>query len=153
MHCPLLCPDNRLHLVGRASMQPSCNVPAACIDQHVCGAAANGNSNGMPPPSARVKADDDDIFGDAGTDYVCELPKVRRWCVCVYAVLSHILLVLPCMLIWLTCMLDCQVSAFMYGCGSQLPYQTSHGRADFAQTTFHTCNEPIVVSGSQQGQQ
>lgn len=41
-----------------------------------CGVAANGNSNGMPPPPARFKADDDDIFGDAGTDYICELPKV-----------------------------------------------------------------------------
>lgn len=40
----------------------------------LCNYAANGNS--MPPPAARVKADDDDIFGDAGTDYVCELPKV-----------------------------------------------------------------------------
>ncbi len=32
----------------------------------------------MPPPAARIKADDDDIFGDAGTDYICELPKVQR---------------------------------------------------------------------------
>ncbi|KAL0026471.1 hypothetical protein WJX77_001145 [Trebouxia sp. C0004] len=40
-------------------------------------AAANGNSNGMPPPAARIKADDDDIFGDAGIDYICELPKAR----------------------------------------------------------------------------
>ena len=40
----------------------------------LCDYAANGN--GMPPPPARIKADDDDIFGDAGTDYVCELPKV-----------------------------------------------------------------------------
>lgn len=31
----------------------------------------------MPPPPARIKADDDDIFGDAGTDYICELPKVQ----------------------------------------------------------------------------
>ena len=30
----------------------------------------------MPPPPARIKTDDDDIFGDAGTDYICELPKV-----------------------------------------------------------------------------
>lgn len=30
----------------------------------------------MLPPPSRIKADDDDIFGDAGTDYVCELPKV-----------------------------------------------------------------------------
>ena len=30
----------------------------------------------MLPPPARIKADDDDIFGDAGTDYICELPKV-----------------------------------------------------------------------------
>ena len=37
-------------------------------------AKVNGS---MPPPPARVKADDDDIFGDAGTDYVCELPKVN----------------------------------------------------------------------------
>ena len=35
-----------------------------------------GNSGSMPPPAPRLKAQDDDIFGDAGTDYVCELPKV-----------------------------------------------------------------------------
>lgn len=36
----------------------------------------------MPPPAARVKASDDDIFGDAGTDYVCELPKVGPFLTC-----------------------------------------------------------------------
>ena len=30
----------------------------------------------MPPPVPRSKADDDDIFGDAGSDYVCALPQV-----------------------------------------------------------------------------
>lgn len=39
----------------------------------------------MGPPLARIKADDDDIFGDAGTDYVCELPKV---CICHVSSLS-----------------------------------------------------------------
>lgn len=52
------------------------NMVLANTDPCLCDYAANGNS--MPPPSARVKADDDDIFGDAGTDYVCELPKVRQ---------------------------------------------------------------------------
>ena len=46
-------------------------------------APAAGNS--MPPPAARPKTEDDDIFGDAGTDYVCELPKVSLStpCLCV----------------------------------------------------------------------
>lgn len=30
----------------------------------------------MPPPAPREKADEDDIFGDAGTGYVCDMPKV-----------------------------------------------------------------------------
>ena len=59
----------------------------------LCRAAANDSS--MPPPAARVKADDDDIFGDAGTDYVCELPKVG-------------IIVLPCSML-------CQLSS-TYAC-------------------------------------
>ncbi|KAL3154131.1 hypothetical protein ABBQ32_013660 [Trebouxia sp. C0010 RCD-2024] len=55
---------------------PGANFPIVHGSHHIMPkAAANGNS--MPPPAARVKASDDDIFGDAGTDYVCELPKSR----------------------------------------------------------------------------
>ena len=33
----------------------------------------------MAPPPARIKHDDDnDIFAEAGTDYVVELPKVSQ---------------------------------------------------------------------------
>lgn len=49
--------------------------------------AANGNS--MPPPPSRIKADDADIFGDAGTDYVCELPKVGTLLLC--SIVSQVL--------------------------------------------------------------
>ena len=80
MHCSLPDPDKRLHVIWQTSVQAVSTVLAACIDQHVCGTTANGNSNGMLPHPARVKSDDDDIFGDAGTDYICELPKVRQSC-------------------------------------------------------------------------
>ena len=56
------------------------NLVLAVSKAVLCDCAANGN--GMPPPPARVKADDDDIFGDAGTDYVCELPKVGAQLLC-----------------------------------------------------------------------
>ena len=41
-----------------------------------------GSHGSMLPPAPRLKAEDDDIFGDAGTDYVCELPKVRHKTAC-----------------------------------------------------------------------
>lgn len=65
-----------LHVRRCAGCSCTCQDNAIKLAKAVlCDYAANGN--GMPPPAARVKADDDDIFGDAGTDYVCELPKVR----------------------------------------------------------------------------
>ena len=43
-------------------------------------AAVNGSlDGGTEPATAKVSDDEGDIFGDAGTDYVCELPQVRLY--------------------------------------------------------------------------